>query len=220
VWPLILVRLKWRSLVAETAEHRRHWSDLLFAIAALFVSAVSLWVGIRTEQANEQLVAASTWPFEQVLVSNADSNSKLDLQFQVTNAGVGPARIESFELFWRGKPYRSGIQLLRECCGYQVVKATSPEAKNHTPLATGSVQGIVQRPGEIETFIHYPLGPDNLAVWSALDKARRQISYRICYCSVLNQCWRNQLKSELYMSGQLHPQRVKVCPIPSVPFTR
>ncbi len=209
--------------MAEARHHsflRRHWTDTLFAAAALFVSAVSLWVGIRTEQANEELVAASTWPFEQVEVSNADPDAKLDLQFQVTNAGVGPAKIESFELFWKGKPYRSGIQLLRECCGYRLVKATAPEAKNHVPLATGSVQGIVQRPGEVETFIRYPLGNDNLAVWNALDKAREQISYRICYCSVLNECWRGELRSELYLPGHLHPAKVKACPAAAVAYTK
>jgi hypothetical protein len=198
---------------------RRHWSDAVLAVAALFVSAISLWVGIRTEVANEQLVAASTWPIEQVVVSNADPDTSLDLRFQVTNAGVGPAKIESFELFWKGRPYRSGIQLVHDCCGYQMVKATSPEGKNHTPLATGTVQGIVQRPGEVETFIGYRLGNDNLAVWSALDKERNNMSYRICYCSVLNECYRGTLRSELAAPGQLHPEKVKACPVPAVAYT-
>jgi hypothetical protein len=41
---------------------QRHWSDTAIAAAALFVSAVSLRVAIRTQKANEQLAAASTWP--------------------------------------------------------------------------------------------------------------------------------------------------------------
>jgi len=198
---------------------RRHWSDTVLAVAALFVSGVSLWVGIRTENANEQLVTASTWPFEQVVVSNADPDTSLNLKFQVTNAGVGPAKIESFELFWRGRPYRGGIQLLHDCCGYKLVKATSPEAKNHMPLATGTVQGIVQRPGEVETFIGYRLGTDNLAVWSTLDKERSNMSYRICYCSVLNECYLSALRSELSAPGQLHPEKVNACPVPAVAYT-
>lgn len=206
------------------AEHeksfmRRHWTDTLFAAAALFVSAVSLWVGIRTENANEQLVAASTWPFVQVQISNADPDAKLDLQFGVVNTGVGPAKIESFEVFWKGKPYRTGIELLTACCGYKFVKSTSPDAKNHTPLATGTVQGVVLRAGETEEFIHYPLNADNFAVWSKLDKAREQMTFRICYCSVLNDCWRGNLQSELYIPGQLHPKQLKKCPVPPVPYT-
>ncbi|HTT96796.1 MAG TPA: hypothetical protein VMF58_02005 [Rhizomicrobium sp.] len=198
----------------------RHWSDIALGVAALFVSAVSLWVAIRTENANEQLVAASTWPFLQVQISNADPDTKLDLQFQVLNTGVGPAKIESFELFWKNKPYSSGIQLLQDCCGYNPVKSTSPDAKNHTPLATGTVQGIVLRPGEPEVFIHYKLGPENLAVWSALNNAREQMRYRICYCSVLDECWQSELQSELYFPGQLHPTQVKACPVPAVAYIK
>ncbi|HWA92042.1 MAG TPA: hypothetical protein VG889_18525 [Rhizomicrobium sp.] len=198
---------------------QRHWSDTALAIAALFVSAVSLWIGIRTEVANEELVAASTWPFLQVQISNADPDAKLDLQFQVVNTGVGPAKVESFELFWKGKPYRSGTQLLTDCCGYREIKATSPEAANHTPLLKGTVQGMVLRAGEAETFIHYKLGADNLAVWSALDKARNDMTYRVCYCSVLDQCWRSALQSEIYLAGQLHPERVNSCAAPAVSYT-
>jgi hypothetical protein len=201
------------------ARPTRHWSDIVLSVAALFVSAVSLWVAIRTEDANEKLVAASVWPFLQVQISNADPDTKLDLIFEVVNTGVGPAKIESFELFYNGKPYTSGNRLLADCCGYRTVRATSPEAKNHTPLATGTVQGIVLRAGEKEDFIRYKLGDDNLAVWNALDNARDRISYRICYCSVLNECYRSALRSELYYPGQLRPERVKSCPMPAVAYT-
>jgi hypothetical protein len=209
--------------VAEGGGERRgsrHWSDTTFAVAALFVSAVSLWVGVRTEIANESLVAASTWPFLQIQISNADSDAKLDLQFSVVNTGVGPAKIESFEVFWKGRPYRSGDELLKACCGYRAVKATSPEAKNRTPLLKGTVQGIVLRPGDSELFIHYRLGPDNFAVWNALDKARERMTFRICYCSALDACWRSELRSELYVRGQLHPEQVKVCQAPAVAYTK
>lgn len=204
----------------ETSFMRRHWTDTLFAAAALFVSAISLWVGIRTEDANEKLVASSTWPFLQIQISNANPDGKLDLHFQVVNTGVGPATVESFELFWKGKPYRSGNELLKACCGFKVIKATSPEAKGHTPLTTGSVQGIVLRPGETEEFIRYPLNADNLTVWNKLDNVRDQFSYRVCYCSVLRDCWLADLKSELYLPGQLHPQKIKTCPVPPVAYIK
>jgi len=199
--------------------HRRG-VDVFIAVAALFVSAVSLWIGVRTEYANEELVAGSTWPFLQVQISNSDLDGNLDLKFDVVNTGVGPAKVESFEVFWRGKPYRSSNELLIRCCGFKIIKATSPEAKHHTPLIAGGVQGIVLRPGETEEFIHYRLNADNLAIWSALNKEREQMSYRICYCSVIEQCWLATLRSELYMPGQLHPLQVKTCPVPAVPYLK
>lgn len=193
--------------------------DYAISAAALFVSAVSLWVGVRTEKANEDLVAASTWPFLQVQISNADPDGQPDLLFEVVNTGVGPAKIESFEVLWNGKPYPGGNALLEQCCGYKPIRPTTPEAKTHTMLMRGTVQGMVLRAGDVETFLHYKLNADNLAQWTALNNARDQMTYRICYCSVLNECWRSSLHSELYLPGQLRPEPVKTCPAPPVPYT-
>jgi hypothetical protein len=199
---------------------RKRVADIVIAVSALFVSVVSLWIGVRNEIANEQLVAASTWPFLQIEISNADPDAKLDLQFAVGNTGVGPAKIQSFEVFWKGKPFRSGTELVERCCGYHFVKATAPEAKNHTPLILGTVQGVVLRAGDTESFLRYRLNADNLPVWTALDKARDQMTFRICYCSVLNECWRSELRSELYLPGQLQPEEVRTCPAPAVAYTK
>ena len=197
---------------------QRRVADTVIAVAALFVSAVSLWVGVRNELANEELVQGSTWPFAQIIINNADPDGHPDLQFEVMNSGVGPAKIESFELFWKGKPFPNGPALVQQCCGYRSVPAASTESAHHTPLLTGAVQGMVLRPGDVETFIRYRLSSDNASVWSALDKVRNQISYRICYCSVLDQCWRSTLRSDIGVRGQLHPTEVSECPIPAVPY--
>jgi hypothetical protein len=103
---------------------------------------------------------------------------------------------------------------------YKIVLATSPDAKNHTPLITGAVQGVVLRAGETDTFIHYRLNADNLPVWKALDAAREQMTYRICYCSVLDECWRSDTQAERALRARLHPEPVRTCPAPAVPYTQ
>ncbi|MGH6871196.1 MAG: hypothetical protein ACREHE_06795 [Rhizomicrobium sp.] len=197
-------------------------ADAVLAVAALFVSAVSLWVAIRTENANEQLVAASTWPFLQVQVDNATPEGKAYLKFNVVNGGVGPAKVESFEVFLKGKPYRSGRDLLTACCGLKSEGGPIlPDQDHHTRLLTGTVQGLVLRAGESEAFVMLPLAQDNTPVWNALNQAQlHDITYRICYCSVLDQCWRNALSSNLGDPRQLHPEEVKTCPVPAVPYAR
>jgi hypothetical protein len=200
---------------------KRHWSDTLFAVAALFVSAVSLWVGIRTEDANEKLVAASTRPFLQIGIDNSTPEGVPFLKFNMINAGVGPAVIKSFELFYKGKPYHSGPQLLKSCCGLQPVGGPIlPPSDKHTRLLTGTIQGMVLRAGEQESFIILPLHDDNVAQWNALDAARKVITYRTCYCSVLGECWLANLKGDLAAPGGLDPERVKECPVPAVAYTR
>jgi hypothetical protein len=86
-------------------------------------------------------------------------------------------------------------------------------------LLTGSVQGVILRPGESEAFITYPLTDQTVAVWNALNNAQQNMTYRVCYCSVLDECWRNALASDLSKPGQLRPQRVKTCPMPAVAYT-
>ena len=198
---------------------QRHWSDTLFALAALFVSAVSLWVGIRTEKANEQLVAASTWPYLYVDSSNANPDGTKMIHMDVTNFGVGPAKVESFEVFWKGKSWPTADVLAGACCGYKPFDfARELAGPKRTTMLTGGVQSTVIRAGETRPFVSLPFGSDNADVWGRLNNARHNMSYRICYCSVFDECWIGNFSGFLPRAGQLHPARVKECPVPKVPF--
>ena len=53
-------------------------------------------------------------------------------------------------------------------------------------------------------------------LWRALNTARNEfITYRVCYCSVFNECWINTVKGR----NQLDPERVGKCAMPPVPYT-
>ena len=72
------------------------------------------------------------------------------------------------------------------------------------------------RAGETNSFIQMGLGTQNEALWRALNAARNgSITYRICYCSVFNECWINIVKGR----DQLDPEPVDKCPVPAVPYT-
>jgi hypothetical protein len=203
----------------DEARPRRHWSDTAFAVGALFVSAVSLWVGIRTENANEQLVAASTWPYLLVESSNATPDGARLIHMDVTNSGVGPAKVESFELFWKGRAWASAEQLVVACCGYKPYDFAREIGKPaRTTMLQGGVQGTVIRAGETRNFISLLLAPDNAEVWSRLNQARQDMSYRVCYCSVFDECWIDTFNGILPQVGQLRPQKLKQCAAPKVAF--
>jgi hypothetical protein len=76
------------------------------SVFGVIIAAISLWIAIDTERTNRQLVAEAAWPFVQVYTSGG-SDSQRPLSLDITNAGVGPAKIETLELFWQGKPYRT-----------------------------------------------------------------------------------------------------------------
>jgi hypothetical protein len=191
---------------------QRHWTDTAFAIAALFVSAVSLWVGIRTEQANEKLVAASTWPYLFVESSNATADAAPVVHMDVTNSGVGPAKVESFEVFWHGKAWPDADSLVGACCGY---KPFGVDLKtNRTGILQGGVEGTIVRAGETRPFLTLRLTPDSAAVWQKLNVARNAMSYRVCYCSVFDECWIGEFRGITSSAARLHPKRIKTCPVP------
>jgi hypothetical protein len=188
---------------------RRHWIEYASTFVALLVSVVSLWVAIATEKANQQMVdanyrmvAAASWPFLQMISSNNDDGTPR-ITLALENAGVGPAKIQTFEVFWRGKAYGSAFQLLSECC-----------APNRTfiPMGTTPVQGVVLRAGDKRQFLAVDLRPDNTPVWQAFDKVRlNELTYRVCYCSVFDECWVSELLGA-------RAERVKACPTPPIPY--
>ena len=196
----------------------RGWVEIFVAAAALLISAVSLWVGIRNEKAQEDLVSASTWPFLYAESSNATLEGTQVIHMDVINSGVGPAKAETFEVFWNGKAWASADALVGTCCGYKAYHFFSEGKPKRTTMLTGGVQGTVIRAGETRAFLTLPLAADDADVWGKLDKARLKMSFRICYCSVFNQCWTSTFSGIVPKNGQLHPARVKKCPVPKVPF--
>ena len=207
--------------MAQHEDHpvrRRLLSDTLLGVAALFVSAVSLWIGIRTEQANERLVAASSWPYLYVESSNANPDGAKVIHMDVINSGVGPAKAETFEVFWNGKAWSSADALIQACCGYKPFNPATDLSRQRTEMIEGGVQGTVIRAGETRNFMTVGLAPDDAEIWRALDKARQTMSYRICYCSVFDECWIGKFGGILPLADQLRPQRVKICPTPKTPF--
>lgn len=197
---------------------RRHWLEYASTVVAVVVSVVSLWVAIGSEDANRKMVAASSWPFLQIMTGNSNAQNRPDLVFNVANAGVGPARVKTFEVFWKGKPYHSSFELMRDCCGYQVPTTTSqtPDGRlSPGQMSSSRVARTVIRAGEEQPFLGYELTPQNAAIWKKFDHARQtDMQYRICYCSVFDECWINTFD----FTGDRGPLRVDACPIPKVPY--
>ena len=190
---------------------KRRWLNELAAGVAVLVSLISLWVGVRTEQANSKMVdanyrmvAAASWPFLQLDSGNGDENGHPTISLALQNAGVGPAKIRTFELFWKGKAYPNAKALLEACCASQ--------QKVSWAVSTTPPKNFVLRAGDSRRFLGFPLAADNVEMWKQFDRVRfSELSYRVCYCSVFDECWVTQLTS-------LKAQPVKQCPVPAIPF--
>lgn len=181
----------------------RNWIELFVGLAALAVSGISLWVGVRTEQANEDMVAATTWPVLQYGSSDLNDSRQPEIKLLITNGGVGPAKLMTLEMFYRGKPMSGPDMLLAACCG-----GANPQGAG---ILEYTANGTLIRPGEERDFLRVIDIPQTRPLMAKLETVRNALSFRACYCSVLNRCWISDLTT-------LDPMPVKVCPVPKVPY--
>lgn len=212
------------SEIAPEARKTGHgWVDLSAAVCALIISVSSLWVTIRhghtmerMADANARLVSANSYPLLQQFQSNAvDLRSPSytgDLHvasLNVANGGVGPAKVETLEVFWNDRPVRTALELLQACC------ATSEDASlfSHPNwLVTSDLQGTMLRAGEVSRLLlMIDRDGESAALAARFVAAYPKVKMRACYCSVFDECWLSNLET-------LHPQSVASCPKPDVAF--
>lgn len=207
----------------------RHWAESALAIGAIIIAAVSLWVAYDTERTNralvaseQQLVAANSWPFVQFGESDGTpaGGYGTGITLMLMNGGIGPAKIETFQVAWHGQAQRRPEDLLRACCSQA---GNSPEHPvdfgsllNH--FQTSSTAGRVLRAGESIDFLILPRGSASEANWAALHSALLDnLSVQYCYCSAFNICW--LVKHDYGKSRTLNPPQVTVCPQPKVSYS-
>jgi hypothetical protein len=198
---------------AELHHTGHRWLDISVATCAIVLSITSLVVAImhgrtmeRMAEANARLVSANSWPLLQRYWSDVDGGTGV-ASLVVANGGVGPAKIEAFELFWKGRAMHDARELIAACC----LTADASGAAPLPPLIVDSVQSMLLRPGATLRAYEVQRTSATEAVVTRLRAAQRDITMRGCYCSVFDECWVGDLRS-------LNPQRVARCPAPAVPF--
>jgi hypothetical protein len=188
------------------------WLDMVVAFSALFVSVVSLGVAIHLghtmasmADANARLVSASSWPFLSAGMGMETVDGELKDRMRVVNTGVGPAKIESAELIWKGVAYRTDHDFLMACCGVDL-----PIGSYDSDL----VQNEILRSNKDIAFLELKQS-SNPALFAKLYQAMLSPDLKliICYCSIFDECWKDDITTL-----SLTPPRVKSCERPKVPF--
>jgi len=191
----------------HTGHHR---FDLIMAICAIFISAVSLVVAIEHGRTERDLVAASSWPFLRADITNA-AGSGNDIAFGVSNGGVGPAKIQSFEVRLDGRPVGSPGELLTLCCGLPRDPAGIKRMLPHGAANMSKIDGTVLRPGEVNDVLTITHAKADPVLSAKLNDALPRLTFSVCYCSVLDQCWTSALVDTT-------TQTVGSCPTPAHPY--
>jgi hypothetical protein len=169
-----------------------HWLDRVGTIAAIVVSVVSLYIAIQNSQTEHQLVSSSAWPFIGAIESN-DYNQGREVAIGVINEGVGPAKLRTYEVFYDGAPVRSALDLLRHCCG---LGPTTDDIRRQLPHGYNFsiADETVMRAGDNNIILSVPRVPEAPGVAEQLNAHLGHISFRACYCSILDECWITDLQ--------------------------
>lgn len=175
--------------------------DAILAISAIFISLVSVVLGIENAVAMRQLVAANSWPFVNVGVSNGNAEGGAALNLMIQNKGVGPAKIRSLEVFYDGKAMQGEDTLLRAMGGKSI------------PVVRSRVVGSVLSADETVNFLSVPEPSVAPADLLQLARLSDKITLRTCYCSAFDECWVTDRTVKPATT-----EEVDVCPVPAVPF--
>lgn len=173
--------------------------EIIMGGGVLLVSLISLFVAVSANRTQERMLAASVWPSLIYATSNVDPDGTPQVSFDLLNRGVGPARVRWAELRYQGTAVRDSRELLAACCGVP--------ADDALHVTTSGIQRRVIAAGEWIRLLRVPQPEVASGVYDALSRERRNVDLRLCYCSVLDDCW-------LLDSKRDDPQPVKRCPAP------
>jgi len=169
-------------------------AHMTLTIPTVVLSLALAYFTFVQADATRKIQQSETWPYVLFGTGNGTPDGKKEITLNLTNNGVGPARIEAMELTYRGKAMATPTEFLKECCsgGQKITFMSEP------------VSGVL-RPGEQSNFIRLPRTDANAAIWDKLDSERWRIVVRACFCSIFDDCWISDNRKK-------HPQAVKVCP--------
>lgn len=158
------------DMLAAAAKRGTRW-DAAAAIIASLVGLLALAVAGYTAYIQRQQVSAQVWPY--LMMASSDVSS----EYMWLNKGVGPAQVESLEVFVDGKPQKDWRTVFRSM---QVEELKHEQS---------SLNSNVLSAGEKISWLVFSNHDDFLAFRTAAK--RTKFSVKLCYCSTLGDCWMN-----------------------------
>lgn len=173
-------------------------SHAMVAVPTFIISIALAYATYVQADATRKIQVSETYPFISYGTSNTTDGKDQVISFNLTNDGVGPARLKQIEFNYKGQKLENPRQFLQLCCG--------DDPNNRVKFVSGNVSGML-RPGEQHDFIRLERKPENSALWDKLNVERWKVEVKACYCSIFNDCW------VLESASKKDPTPVDECPV-------
>lgn len=165
--------------------------NLVIAVSAVLISAASFYAAYVQSVAAQLQVQAETWPYLQISHGNYDSEERIrNLKFEIINSGVGPAKVKTVDLNYKGQTIKIGQfgKFYLACCQSDEEIASGKPVGIRNAV-TGNPPPVILVPGEEILFFSTLETDENKEAWARLDAARFHITGSACYCSLLDECF-------------------------------
>ncbi len=170
----------------------------VLAVAGMFTGAIALYAALNEADAVRKQQQAAVWPSVGVTQINYGSPGEERFVINVSNKGIGPARIIAAEVTVDGEPVSSWREVLRTFADGE-------------PFAMSNyrIGGSVLAPGEEVTAVAVELKYSSDEILSGFRElaSSGRANLKICYCSVFDDCWRLDALTET-------TEPVEQCPAP------
>jgi hypothetical protein len=189
-------------------DEKRFRFDLLVALLALAISGIAAGASAYQTYVIRQQFSATVWPYL-TFVTSSSSNKFFELD--VSNAGIGPALIREAIVTRDGKPidvvsHPGADPALGLAIEPERVAANAERGKRgeHSDLTvTSIVRGDVVPAGAKLQLLRV----DGRFLAHRVIADVRRIDLRLCYCSLLGNCWTKRL-----WDPSAEPHAVRSCP--------
>jgi hypothetical protein len=175
--------------------------EVVMGGCVVLISVISLFVALSANRTQERMLAASVWPSLISGTSNITLEGDPQISIDLLNRGTGPARVRWAQLLHDGTPVRDIDELLARCCAGDGGAA----ARDQLQFLSSGIQRRVVGADEWIALLRVPQPQPVHPLWNALDRERHRMELRVCYCSVLDDCW-------VLDSTEDEPEPVRQCP--------
>lgn len=181
--------------------------NLVIAVSAVLISAASFYAAYVQSVAAQRQVQAETWPYLQLDHGNYDDEERIrNLYVKIINAGVGPAKVKTVNLSYKGKAVDGFAQLYTACCMSEEEKENN-RAEGVRNVITGNPPPQILVPNDDLLFFSSVETDENKNAWARLDAARFHIAGTACYCSLLDECFTTDFVSDPVPVNACTPER-------------
>ena len=160
------------------------------SLVAIVISVVAMVLSIVEVSAMREQQRADVWPYLEIMQNYSEDGFAL----RITNKGVGPALVDSGALY-------DGEREIDDLDAFIAETVGAENAFGYETYRSRGIVNAVLAAGESVDLFAVDWTEETqllLKLWTE----ERAIDYRVCYCSIHDQCWRTSLSTARAVSAR------------------